>query len=527
MTEVVHCLFIDREGKQPLVINLTNAYVVKFPAPMTLSITVNPARYVTDGVHAAGVAGMTVLYGENGAGKTKAMIDAANVFGDNQKERTAGGLYERDGELLLRRGKALKGYGPVRGMSLPRHSDDSLRCLAVYYTTSPFDAQRRGRLRPNPLARDVSPVYGERNRFDGLSLLKIRERLRMPFLDRTDVRVKLQMRSVSDTLTAIYDLMGRKLDPHLTVVRRAVIAAAGELPELEQMQLRCWLALFVAAHERKARPFSTKFARLLDQFPASEDRHSDLYELWKTVIRDTDSCMPEDQMRPVMELLQLLSKPEFSRMFAKSYKLETLQALIDSELAGRNEGLRQCTDLGLLEFSFSGLSSGETAYAMIFSSIYGALERVSRIGGRHPVLLLLDEGEMFLHPTWQREYIAKLLEFVQHVPRLKGRLYLVLATHSLIVAADAPPNSLLNVASGEQANGFGLGPRSTLADIYNVDVFHGRSSEAEFARIEAFIKEPRRADHEGIKALTATLADLNVKAFIEEQVDEAMQRSRA
>ncbi|OFA03688.1 ATP-binding protein [Duganella sp. HH101] len=527
MTEVVHCLFIARKGKPALVVNLTKTYTVTFSAPETLTVARNTKRYVTNGMKAAGVAGMAVLYGENGAGKTSAMIDMATVFGDNRKFKTAGGLYEKDGELFVRPGKALQGYAIVGKGFAVKKSDEQLRCLSVFYTTSPFDADRRRRLGNNHWVRDVSPAYGERNTFDGLSLLKVRDQLQMPFLDHAGISIRLLVRSVSNSMIAISNLIGNNRNPLVPKIRRAVMAAADELPEHEQMQLRCWLSLFVAAHERKARPFPVKFVRQLDLFLKSADTQADLYGLWKTVIRATFSCMKKDDVVQVMELLQLLSQPDFSKRLAARYTPGELQAMLALHLAGRNESLRQCTELGLLEFSLSGLSSGETAHAIIFASLHGGLERMSREGGRHPVFLLLDEGEMFLHPSWQRAYIERLLDFVRHMRRLKGRLYLVLATHSLIVAADAPPYSLVNVTSGEQVNGFGLGPRSTLADVYKVAVFQGQSSEAEFKRIEAFIRDPRRQDHEPIMKLTAALADPNVRRFLEQQVAEALERCRA
>ena len=526
MSEVVHCLFIAREGKPALIINLTNTYVVRFSTPKTLTVTHNAKRYVTEGVESSGVAGMVVLYGENGEGKTNAMIDIATVFGNNKKYKTAGGLYEKDGELFVRPGKALQGCD-VEGEELViKESDDLLRCLSVFYTTSPFDANRRRKLGGQPWIRDVSPPYGERNTFDGLSLLKIRDQLQMPFLDHASIRIRLLVRSVSNALIDISGLMGNTRNPQVPVVRRAVMAAADALPEQEQLQLRCWLSLFVAVYKRGQQALPSHFVSQLDQFPMSRDPRAALDELRKTVISAISGRTQQSDVAQVMELLLLLSQPEFSKRLAGRYNPAELQEMIAQQLPGRNEALRQCTDLGLLEFSMSQLSSGETAHAIIFSSLYGGLERMSRIGGRRPVFLLLDEGEMFLHPRWQRAYIAKLLDFVRHMPKLRGRLYLLLATHSLIVAADAPPHSLINVKSGEQVNGFGLGPRSTLAEVYEVAVFQGESSETEFKRIEAFIRDPRREAYEPIMKLTAALADANVSNFLKQQIAEAMERCR-
>lgn len=527
MKERVHCIFIAAESKNalPLAINFTNIYSVEFPSPLNLVITKNPDPSVTVGVTDAGIAGLAVLYGVNGAGKTAAMIDVANAFGDDPHGRTAGGLIERDGKLYLRMGKALKGYTVKGEVAISPASEDDFRCLSLFYTSSPFDTGRLTRLRKNRLAHDVSPIYGVRNAFDGLALLEIRSALRMPFVDHGEISVRLRVASVSNSLIAVMNKHGTGGNPNSAIIRGAVGTAARKLSPREQMQLRCWLSLFVAVHEREGIAFPVKFIKLLDCFPSSMEPSEDLFALWKVAIQACHGCMGMNEMTQVMQLLQGLSEPRLAKVISKKYTPEQLDALIKQELQGYREGMRPCVDLRLLEFSMSKLSSGQMAYAMIFSSLYGGLQRASRKDGNHPVLILLDEGEMFLHPQWQREYIAKLLEFAKEIPHLKGRLYFLLATHSLIVAADAPPYSLINVATGKQENGFGLGPRSTLTDIYKVNVFHGEYSESEFKRIDDFICKPTTKAYDLVNEIAGALADPHARDFLKAQIEEALGRS--
>jgi len=527
MPETLHCLFIaaDSKNKLPLVINFTKAYEVEFPSNTSVQITKNADPYVAAGLKEAGVAGIVVLYGINGAGKTAAMIDVANAFGDNPHARTAGGLIERDGKLFLRKGKALKNYVPTGGLLLSTLAEDNLQCLSLFYTSSPFDNGRLNRLRQNRLAFDVSPRYGERNAFDGLSLLEIRSALKMPFVDQGEISMRLRIGTVSNSLVAVTNSLGISGGPDTPIVRSAINAAARQLPQHEHMQLRRWLSLFVAVHAREERAFPASFVKLMWRFPDTAAPLEDLYALWKAVILGCRRCMDMHEMLQVMELLQLLSEPGLAKPLSQKYSPDALDKLIKQELHGHREGMRQCIDLGLLEFSMSKLSAGQMAYATLFSSLYGGLQRAGRVGGNHPVLILLDEGEMFLHPQWQREYIAKLLEFAKEVPRLSGRLYFVLATHSLIVAADAPPDSLVDVATGKRENGFGLGPRSTLTDIYKVSVFHGEYSESEFDRIDDFLKKPTAHAYDAVKDIARALADRHSGDYLECQIDEAMQRS--
>lgn len=525
MKEIVHCLFVavDSADKAPLVINFTKAYDVTFPSDAVVSIARASNPYRAPGLEEAGVAGIAVLYGVNGAGKTAAMIDVANAFGDNRRARTAGGLIERDGRLYLRKGKALQGYDLAGDLGIEDAKDD-LHCLSLFYTSSPFDAGRLGRLRKNSLAHDVSPVYGERNAFDGLSLLEVRSAISMPFVERGEISVRLRVASVSNSLTAVTNKLGRSGHPHTPIARSAVSTAARSLSGHEQMQLRCWLSLFVAIHDRKDRPFPVKFIQLLDGFPASRNPLQDLHALWKVAILACHKFMGMHDMTEVMWLLQHLSTPKAARLIGKKHAPAQLDELIKQEYWAYRDSMRRCIDLGLLEFTMSKLSSGQMAYAMIFSSLHGGLQRLSRSEGDHPVLILLDEGEMFLHPQWQREYIAKLLQFAREIPQLKGRLYFLLATHSLIVAADAPPESLIDVATGRRENGFGLGPRSTLTDIYKVKVFHGEYSEGEFRRIDDFLRKPTADGYPVVREIASSLADPHSREFLGAEIDEAYER---
>lgn len=89
-----------------------------------------------------------------------------------------------------------------------------------------------------------------------------------------------------------------------------------------------------------------------------------------------------------------------------------------------------------------GMSSGQWAIFNQVICIHSAIERLT-FNTPNPVnniLLLIDEGDSFLHLAWQRKYIWQLNRFLKNC---KGRysvsnLQLIIATHSPLLASDIP-----------------------------------------------------------------------------------------
>jgi hypothetical protein len=162
--------------------------------------------------------------------------------------------------------------------------------------------------------------------------------------------------------------------------------------------------------------------------------------------------------------------PTYVDGFGHKMTLGKLAQAFDNFTNDHWEKLHQATHLGLVSWSFRNLSSGQVALLLLFSSLSSVM---SRLPPRKTAFLFIDEGEMFMHPAWQRRYITDLLEFLKKFPEVSSHLNVILSTHSLIVAADAPPNCLFDVKMGDMTNGFGYGPKDFLEQIYRVDEFQG------------------------------------------------------
>lgn len=101
---------------------------------------------------------------------------------------------------------------------------------------------------------------------------------------------------------------------------------------------------------------------------------------------------------------------------------------------------------------FPILSSGEKAYAQMYSRLYNTLKEVSK-KDLSEVLVLIDEGELYLHPEWQRDFIARLLDFLETLKGLYGQsnftFKIILTSHSPFIVADLPKENIIKMDNGQ------------------------------------------------------------------------------
>ena len=86
----------------------------------------------------------------------------------------------------------------------------------------------------------------------------------------------------------------------------------------------------------------------------------------------------------------------------------------------------------VLEFEWSGLSSGELALINLFGRLNSIKNEV-----RKNVVLLLDEVDLGLHPEWQRKWVNNVLPIIGKIMKNRnGSVRVVLTTHSPIILSD-------------------------------------------------------------------------------------------
>ena len=99
---------------------------------------------------------------------------------------------------------------------------------------------------------------------------------------------------------------------------------------------------------------------------------------------------------------------------------------------------------------FNRMSSGQQAIVSQFVSIANSLKRLAKYKVKK-ALILIDEGDAYLHLEWQRMYISILNDFLCRLKKEVGMdsLQVILATHSPLLATDVPKEFVYNLDKGD------------------------------------------------------------------------------
>lgn len=135
------------------------------------------------------------------------------------------------------------------------------------------------------------------------------------------------------------------------------------------------------------------------------------------------------------------------------------------------------------------LSSGEQNFLSMVSRFYFAFgkELESVYNPKH-YIALIDEGELTLHPEWQRQFVDILADLLNILVKEKGKtVQVILTTHSPLILSDVPKNNMIflkknedgtcEVASDTPKQTFGANIHTLLADSFFLDSTMGSYAE--------------------------------------------------
>ncbi|MCL7987090.1 ATP-binding protein [Sphingobacterium sp. lm-10] len=138
----------------------------------------------------------------------------------------------------------------------------------------------------------------------------------------------------------------------------------------------------------------------------------------------------------------------------------------------------------LISHDWSQLSSGMRAYLNLFSQLYYLAIQIT--GSSKNLLICIDEGDLYLHPEWQKNFLNDLIEFVTSIFDT-GKIQIILTSHSPFLISDLPKeNILLLNESGEPTkhlfadSSFG----GNIHQLFTNQFFLSTGSIGEFAKIK-------------------------------------------
>ncbi|MDM1377230.1 AAA family ATPase [Myroides marinus] len=151
----------------------------------------------------------------------------------------------------------------------------------------------------------------------------------------------------------------------------------------------------------------------------------------------------------------------------------------------------------------SEFSSGQRQLLSIYSRFYWARqqmilsEKKEKRMTTESVIIFIDEGEVALHPEWQRVFFNKICSFLSELFADKT-IQLVLTTHSPFVLSDIPKNNIVflnNNTKGKKNtilgrdNTFGANIYTLLADSFFMDNTIGEFAENKIKWVLTMLKD--------------------------------------
>lgn len=154
------------------------------------------------------------------------------------------------------------------------------------------------------------------------------------------------------------------------------------------------------------------------------------------------------------------------------------------------------------QVEFASLSSGEQQVIGTLSRLLGEIRPNS--------VIVIDEPEVSLHPSWQMRYIPTLLEALKEVPSL----HIIIATHSHFMVSDIEEGTAsLTQAIGSDGNRFelydgelyGRSPENILYRVFGVGAVSNFYVEQDLARALEMVAFPDGLEKEELLTIRARL----------------------
>lgn len=95
------------------------------------------------------------------------------------------------------------------------------------------------------------------------------------------------------------------------------------------------------------------------------------------------------------------------------------------------------------------LSSGEKTVLFYLKKIDFLIDQIKK--KKKDSILLFDEIELYLHPTWQKRILNIILKFIE-TEKIKNLLHIVIASHSPFILSDLPKENVIFLKDGKQEN---------------------------------------------------------------------------
>ncbi|MBS1511052.1 MAG: AAA family ATPase [Bacteroidetes bacterium] len=102
-----------------------------------------------------------------------------------------------------------------------------------------------------------------------------------------------------------------------------------------------------------------------------------------------------------------------------------------------------------LNFNWRNLSSGQKAFLNLYSRFYSLSDQILKGDKlKQHLIIMIDEGDIYLHPEWQKKFLSLVIDFVSRIfvltPEGKRRtIQFFITTNSPIAISDLPNSNVI------------------------------------------------------------------------------------
>jgi hypothetical protein len=109
-----------------------------------------------------------------------------------------------------------------------------------------------------------------------------------------------------------------------------------------------------------------------------------------------------------------------------------------------------------INFTWRNLSSGEKALFNIYARFFSLTDKIVKAANaklKANLIILVDEGDLYLHPTWQKQFLFNLLKFLPTIysrteEGISRNLQIVITSNNPISVSDLPNSNLVFLEKG-------------------------------------------------------------------------------
>jgi len=180
----------------------------------------------------------------------------------------------------------------------------------------------------------------------------------------------------------------------------------------------------------------------------------------------------------------------------------------------------------LITHDWSQLSSGLKAYLNLFSQLFDLSNKVTSSNNEN-ILICIDEGDLYLHPEWQKNFLNDLIWFLEQI-FTNTNIQLVLTSHSPFLISDLPKENVILLNKDckpdrqlNQNSSFG----ANIHQLYNKQFFLANGAIGEFARnkisnILSELKDVDKTTLEKYEKLISMIGEPVLRIRLEEELQK-------